>query len=133
MKLGTVICILSLLQGLVFQSEAESSGDRLCTPSFLEVSEDGPITAEVGIWEVVFNVALVGCAERLQQLTRQELSSLETEFLEPSGWSNLTLVAESAEAGFRRKAVERVEEILGRRVVTDILFHDITVIDHNVQ
>ena len=81
----------------------------------------------------MFEVALVGCKDDLDQLTEEDLGSLRREFLKPSKWSNLFLLDKRYDPDFRHEVVRRVDEILGERKVTDVLFHDISVLDHNVQ
>ena len=72
----------------------------------------------------------MGCAEDLRGISDQELVALVEEFQSPSEWSNLQLVQKSATEDLRNKAVERVAVLLGRRAVTDIVFHDISLYDH---
>jgi hypothetical protein len=133
MRIAISGLMLLLLPGLACGSPAARVEDDPCTPSFLVVPSQGLIDAEVGTWRVLFKVALVGCAEDLEQLSQEDLTSLEGEFREPSKWSNLLLPNEADDPSFRHTVVQRIDEILERHLVTDVLFHDVTVLDHNVQ
>lgn len=132
MKLTKALFLLLLLLLSAFQAKAEEGQESECTPSFIEVSPTEPIRAVTGSWKILFKVALIGCAEELLTLTQEELETLRAEFLDPSEWSNLLLVNKEAMQELRRGAIQRVTGILGRRVATDILFHDVTILDHNV-
>lgn len=110
--------------------EAQAPG---CTPSFIEVSPLEPIRAEVGSWEILFKVALIGCSEDLRAVTQKEIESLKREFISPEEWSNLVLVTEETLQELRKRALQVTNRILGRQVATDILFHDIEILDHNSQ
>jgi len=101
--------------------------------SYREVSPGEPLRADVGTWKVVFEVALVGCKDDLDQLTEEDLGLLQREFLKPSRWSNLLLLDKRYNPAFRDEVAHRVDEILGQPRITDVLFHDISVLDHNVQ
>lgn len=105
----------------------------LCRPSFRQVSAGKPIEADIGSWRVVFKVALIGCREHLEQLSDEEVERLEDELREPEGWSNLRLINPQAAAELRRQVPARLNDVVGRSIVTDVLYHDIHVIDHNRQ
>jgi len=132
-RLTTALLLILLLSLPASQAEAEETQVNECTPSFVEVSPVEPIRAETGSWKILFKVALIGCVEELETLTQEELETLREEFLNPSDWSNLLLVNKEATQELRKRAVQRVTEILGREAATDILFHDVTILDHNVQ
>ena len=125
--------LLVLLLVAASYAEAEEPQGGECTPSFVEISPEEPISAEAGSWRILFKVALVGCAEKLKTLTEEELTILREEFRNPTEWSNLYLANTEAKKDLRRRAIKRVTDILSRHAVTDILFHDVTVLDHNVQ
>lgn len=133
MRLTTALLLLLLLALPAARAEAEETQASECTPSFVEVSPDEPLRAETGSWKILFKGALIGCLEELETLTQEEIETRREEFLNPSEWSNLLLVNKEATQELRRRAVQRVTEILGRQAVTDILFHDVTILDHNVQ
>jgi hypothetical protein len=100
-----------------------------CTPSFLEVF-DKPVRLDLAYWKIYFSVALVGCEESLRSLTQAELRTITIEFKEPTEWFNFLLFADSTKPEFRDKAVAKVNSLVGRQVVTDILVHDLTLIDY---
>jgi hypothetical protein len=104
--------------------------DSSCSPVFREIASE-PIRAEAGSWRVVFMVAIAGRAEDLGGISDQELEMIVDEFRNPSDWSNLLLVKESRTEAMRGKAVARVNTLLGRQVVTDVLVHDVNLIDHS--
>jgi len=131
MKGGLVLLPVLLVAAL--QTKGQELQASECTPSFVEVSPGEPIRGKAGSWRILFKVALIGCAERLETLTESELDTLRAEFHSPSEWSNLLLVNKEATQELRTRAVQTVTDVLGRRVVTDILFHDVTILDHNVQ
>lgn len=133
MNISGSLLALAILLGISCDSRAASPPQAVCTPSFVEVSSAEPIRAEVGSWRVFFRVALVGCSEKLQELTTSDLSAIREEFRQPSDWSNLLLINDARTLEFRTRAVQKAGEILGRPIVTDILFYDIAVLDHNVQ
>lgn len=134
MRLRNVLPLLALpLLVATLQAKADEARSGKCTPSFVEVSPTEPIRAEAGSWKIFFKVALVGCAEKLKTLNEDELRSLREEFRNPTEWSNLLLVNKETSEKIREKAVHRVTAVLGRKAVTDILFHDIAIVDHNVQ
>ena len=101
-----------------------------CTPSFREIS-DKPIETAYASWKLFFSVALIGCKESLESLTPAELTTIQDEFREPSEWSNLLLYADATKDDFRGKATARVNAILGRKDVSDVLICDLTIVDHN--
>lgn len=133
MRLKRALPFLPLLLVAASYAEAGEPQGRKCTPSFVEVSPEEPIRAEPGSWRILFKVALVGCAEKLKTLTNEELDLLREEFRNPTEWSNLWLANKQATKELRRRATKRVTDVLSRRTVTDILFHDVTILDHNIQ
>ena len=133
MMLTRSLVFLPLLLAAALQTEAEGFPPSKCTPSFVEVSPDETIRTEAGSWRILFKVALVGCVEELETLSEKELETLREEFRDASQWSNFLLVNKDASQEVRRRAVQRVTDILGRRAVTDILFHDVPILDRNVQ
>jgi hypothetical protein len=102
-----------------------------CRSSFLEVF-DKPVKVDLAYWKIYFAVALVGCEESLRSLTQAELQTITTEFKETSEWSFIVLFSEFMEPEFRDKAVAKVNFLVGRQVVTDILVHDLTLIEHQL-
>jgi hypothetical protein len=99
-------------------------------PSYRWVSKE-PIRASLGVWSVVFRVALVGCRNDLENIQTSDLQGLTRELREPSEWSNLKLMSDSDKPEFRLKVVERVNDRLGAHVVTDVLFSDVNLVDVN--
>jgi len=126
-----LVAVLILVGGI--PAAAEAPQEKKCSPSFVEVSHGAPIRTEAGSWSILFRVALIGCAEDLETLDKESLDTLREEFSDPSEWSSLLLVNEKTTQELRKEAVHRILEILGRPVVTDILFHDVTILDHNAQ
>jgi hypothetical protein len=125
------IAILLLALFLVSCEKAPlEAADGACSPSFREVSAE-PLETQFGYWRIFFSVALIGCKERLATLTPEELSKIKEEFTEPSEWSNLLLYADGKSKEFREKGTARVNTILGREVVSDVLICGLTIIDHN--
>jgi len=101
-----------------------------CVPAFREVSAE-PIRAHFGSWRITFNVALIGCAANLEMITKEALAKLANEFQEQEKWSDVLVINGSKEESFRTQAVIRLNEVLGQDVVTDVLFHSISLLDDN--
>lgn len=132
----TRLAITLLVFGvLAFASQVEANETQApgCTPSFIEISPSEPIRAEVGSWEILFKVALIGCLEDLRAVTQEEIESLKREFISPEECSNLLLVTEETLRELRKRALQTTNRNLGRQIATDILFHDIAILDHNSQ
>lgn len=134
---AVLLLLASLLLSAPIRAEqegpkGEETQARECMPSVVELAPDEPINADVEYWRVHFKVALVGCADKLETLTEDELDTLREEFRQPAEWSNLLLVNKETKQDLKSKAVQRVTELLGRQVVTDILFYEIAILDHNV-
>jgi hypothetical protein len=126
--LASSVLVLSIA---TFSGAPVERGTTGCTPSFREVS-DKTIHAEAAYWRLYFSVALVGCKEDLGLLTPEDLDRLKAEFTHPTQWPILLLTTDSKKQSFRDNARSRVNNLLGRDVATDILIHDLTIVDHNV-
>jgi len=99
--------------------------DPACTPAFRKLSEER-VGAEVGSFQVDFSVALLGCKERLRTLTEREVKMIRQEFIEPTDWSTHEVYSIPMHVGFRSRVVNRLNEILGRDVITDVFVYSVS-------
>jgi hypothetical protein len=123
--------LLVLLTSTCQRAVPAEHGPAACTPSFREVSDE-IIQAEASYWRLYFAVALVGCRADLDLLSTEELEALKKEFTNPTAWPILLLATASKKQSFRETVRLRANTLLGRDIVTDVLIHDLTIIDHNV-
>ena len=119
---------LALQLVLCGTARADESGS--CHPSFREVS-DARIVSTYAVWRVYLMVALVGCRNDLKAITEEERLLLVEELREPTEWHNLMLVRYSNSRDLRAQVSARMNDLLGREVVTDVVFHDTAFIGHN--
>lgn len=92
-----------------------------CTPSFLGLSTD-EIVAEYGHARFGIRVALVGCSNELSAIRPEEIAEIRSVLassLRDHGWRFLD--GQSLE--LRRLLVSRVNNSVGRRLVTDIFVY----------
>lgn len=128
-ELVPVVTLVLAISATAMAGEDVNGSDRLdCTPGFREVSED-LIVAELGTWRLELKVALIGCNEHLTGIRNESLKRIEAEFKNPTLWSNINLVVRYRDLDLRRTATQRVNEILGENLVSDVLLHDLTLYD----
>lgn len=94
-----------------------------CTPSFREVTSR-PIVTSVAGQTASFSVALIGCKSDLDSLAPADLKRVADEFRNPTRWNTLATVWMPRNKTLRSRATARVNELLGRRVVSDVLITD---------
>ena len=105
-------------------------GGGACVPSYRDLS-DTPILSRAASWRIYQMVALVGCEKDLEMITEEERLLLIQEFEEPVVWSTLDVVVNRELVETRAQVAARMNELLGRDVVTDIVLHDTKVFGHH--
>lgn len=128
----TVLLALLLAMSFACNSGTEETDNEDCTPTYEIVSPEAAIDVDIGTWRIVFNAALLGCGSDLGQLEDEDFRRLRDELSSPADWSLLQLPSDSRKPEFRSEVVSRINELLGNRIVSDVLFFDISILDHNV-
>lgn len=105
---------------------------RGCVPSYLLVADSPLATSGESAWLFTFSVALVGCTDDLERVEPDALESIKAELIHPAKWTLIDMVANHQDDAFRSTVAERVNEILGARAVSDVLFFSVGYVDHNV-
>ena len=105
-------------------------GQDTCIPSYRDLS-DTPILSRAASWRIYQMVALVGCEKDLETITEEERLLLIQEFEGPVVWSTLDVVVDRELVETRAQVAARMNELLGRDVVTDVVLHDTKVFGHH--
>lgn len=110
-------------QGSSLQEEAPQAPNLIpqetCRPQLLQVPEEN-VKIQVGAWQFVFNVLLVGCGEDLSRLAPaqvHEVVELATREIQERG---LRIVGEFKSPAFRAHFRAVVAKRLGTEAVSDI-------------
>ena len=127
---GSLVLLLSLAVCACHAPRAAQE-ESICKPTFLEIAEAG-MWADLGTWRVRFSVALIGCEQDLLEITPAKLKRLQKELVSPVEWSNLLLYSEAPKPEFRRKVAYLLNKELHRELISDVLYHNITMYDHNM-
>lgn len=97
-----------------------------CTPAYAEL-EGGPLKVSVGVWEISFNLLVVGCRENLLRVWPPDRRVLESELAlemqEPHPVQTLFLIRERSPE-LRKRLTKRLNKIFQEPVVSDVFLFD---------
>lgn len=108
----------------VHPSDQLPSGlDGACDPSGFQLAESG-IKTTVDSWEIQLQAHLIGCSHHLSELTPEEVEQLRGVVEGLVAGRQLHLRAELQDEEVREKVVTKMNALLGRTAITDVLLHD---------
>ena len=84
------------------------------------------------MWRFTFSVALIGCDADLENIEPGTIERVKEEFLMPSEWTLIDMVANARKAEFRGRVADKVNRIVGDQLVSDVLIFRVGYEDHNV-
>lgn len=108
---------------------AAAKPSSACEPGALRLGQ-AALEARGSGWKVDFSVDLIGCKKNLAAITPVETRSLDKEFENPTQLTILLIVAAPRGEILRERATARVNELLGRKAITDVLISGVTLWDH---
>ena len=97
-----------------------------CVPFSVSLGDD-PIDTALGSSRVSFFIALAGCSDDLEGISEEERLQLVEELEKSTTWTAKQLAGRFQEEDLRAEVAERINQVLGREAVTDVLLHSLRV------
>lgn len=97
-----------------------SKDTSACLPSFRSL-RGSSLSASVGKRTITFESYLIGCRDDLLSIREDKLGRMAKELENPTEWSVLAVWASGVKPEFRAIVTNRLNEIAGKKAVTDIL------------
>jgi len=109
-------------------SANQATSDGPCEPTFLRLNEK-PLEVWSGSWRFGFDVFLVGCQDKLNQVTDEDRQMVADHLQQRVREGGLAFFAGQHERDHRRELVANLNTALGGPVLSDIL----TVIRYSIE
>ena len=122
-------CILAALAGALTSCGAARGGTveaGPCVPFSVSLGDD-LIETTLGSSRVSFFITLAGCSNDLEGISEEERLQLIEELEKSTTWTAKRLAERFREEDLRAEVAERINRVLGREAVTDVLLHSLRV------